>query len=124
MPEQAYKTCSRCKVVRPLADFSPDRRRRDGRQVQCKSCRAEDWRRHRRGSPYGLTAAQHAAMLEKPCAICGGVSRVIDHDHLTGISRAALCNRCNVGLGQFGDSAEALRAAAEYLESHAERVES
>jgi len=43
------KTCNRCGVMKHLADFSPDRRLRDGVQGMCRQCRAAGelarWRR-------------------------------------------------------------------------------
>lgn len=42
----------------------------------------------------------------------------IDHDHETGEVRGIICNRCNVALGGFRDSAVLLRAAVRYLEKH------
>ena len=33
------KTCSRCKVEKPLDAFSPDKRRSDGVTPWCKACR-------------------------------------------------------------------------------------
>lgn len=58
------------------------------------------------------------------CAICKGElgdDFHVDHDHATGKKRklrALLCPLCNKGLGHFGDSAERLRQAADYLEHH------
>lgn len=34
----AVKPCSRCKIEKPLEDFSPDRRAASGRQPACKEC--------------------------------------------------------------------------------------
>ena len=56
------------------------------------------------------------------CAICkepcpSGKALAVDHDHNTGVVRALLCSGCNVGLGNFRERPDALRAAAEYLEN-------
>jgi hypothetical protein len=39
----------------------------------------------------------------------------LDHCHVTGRFRGWLCNRCNVGLGQFLDRIELLERAIKYL---------
>jgi hypothetical protein len=52
------------------------------------------------------------------CEICGGsTSKAIglDHCHKTNKPRGMLCSKCNAGLGQFQDSSELLKKAAEYL---------
>lgn len=53
---------------------------------------------------------------ERACEICGKVGKVVfDHNHETGEFRGWLCNRCNSGLGHFGDSPEIIRRAYRYL---------
>lgn len=92
---------------------------------------------------YGLTITEYAQMFLAQnglCAICGkpethkvpgrvpaeptgrtrGMS--VDHDHKTGAIRDLLCNGCNHMLGASGDSAEVLRAAADYLDAHAVKL--
>lgn len=39
----------------------------------------------------------------------------MDHDHVTGKCRGWLCGRCNIVLGQLGDSPERIRGLADYL---------
>lgn len=71
----------------------------------------------------------HRAEVNRLLALQGGVCAIcklgkwatkqywhLDHDHMTGKNRGALCSRCNLGLGLFQDRPESLRAAADYLE--------
>jgi hypothetical protein len=71
---------------------------------------------------YGLSLVEFAELLKAQggrCAICGSTDwgktggsvrqwPNVDHDHATGQVRGLLCDRCNRGLGYFGDSAELL----------------
>jgi hypothetical protein len=56
------------------------------------------------------------------CWICrepepvAGRRLAVDHDHATGAVRGFLCSRCNNVLGRMRDSADLLRAAADYLD--------
>jgi hypothetical protein len=68
---------------------------------------------------YGLTPTGVSDLLRESdglCAICAEEPAVhIDHNHLTGEVRGALCRGCNQGLGHLKDDPEILRAAIEYL---------
>jgi hypothetical protein len=81
---------------------------------------------------YGLTTEQYESMLaaqDGRCAICrqpetrtvhGVVSRLaVDHDHRTARVRGLVCHLCNRAIGLLQDDPDLLRAAAEYLDSHA-----
>jgi hypothetical protein len=83
---------------------------------------------------YGITLLQYQDMLTRQrngCAVCHqpetrtyrGKPRPlsVDHDHATGAVRALLCDSCNVALGLVAESAERLRALADYIEIHAQR---
>ncbi len=78
---------------------------------------------------YGITLADYDALLASQggtCRICRrppstikpDKNLAVDHDHDTGTVRGLLCDMCNVGLGNFRDSAEALEAAANYLREY------
>lgn len=46
-----YKTCSKCKTPKPLDEFPPNKRSRDGKQSQCRVCRAAYQREYIRKYP-------------------------------------------------------------------------
>lgn len=56
------------------------------------------------------------------CDICstdipgfGRKKLCIDHDHITGAFRGMLCQKCNLGLGNFNDDPNLLKKAIKYL---------
>lgn len=125
------KPCSRCKVVKPLADFQFDKTTSDRIKAACRECTNGDYRAWFIKSRYGISLEEYATMLEQQggvCAICGtdetfdGKSFPVDHDHTTGKVRGILCGSCNLGIGQLGDDPDRLIAAAEYLKRHALRL--
>jgi hypothetical protein len=75
---------------------------------------------------YGLKKEDYANLMESQdykCKLCGKELALekkpcVDHNHKTGFVRGILCSKCNVGLGQFGDSPEFLRRAAKYIEDN------
>ena len=81
--------------------------------------RESGWRKH----GINISYQEFLAMLEKQnykCAICDDkidTSAAVDHDHLTGKIRGALCINCNHGIGKFKENIPIIRSAAKYLES-------
>lgn len=132
------KRCCVCGEEKALEEFYPHRNRADGRQTYCKLCdhartnrrvktdpayreTARKWERSSRiKRNYGLTVEEYDEIMVGPCGICGIEDDVkhLDHCHATGTVRGPLCQNCNRALGQFKDSPELLRKAAEYLEAH------
>lgn len=79
-------------------------------------------RAKRRLAKYGLSADTFSEMLVRCgslCEICSlpitEATLHVDHDHRTGKVRGLLCQDCNLGVGRFKDSPQALEAAADYL---------
>lgn len=89
-------------------------------------CRNRDqYRSH--SVPRGWREARARFVEEQQgrCAICGAEELlVLDHCHATGEHRAALCRRCNSGIGLLGDDPSRMRKAAEYVELHRRRLRS
>lgn len=114
-------TCTRCRVEKEgtAEFFPPNSRKKNGLDSWCRKCRSS-YRKKRR-FPGGIIDIEKARLAREvqECIICGESQErqlSIDHDHKTGRVRGALCNRCNLGLGQFRDDPELLRLAALYLE--------
>lgn len=94
-----------------------------------KQRRLAEQRRSHFMKSYGITPERYLEMADQQdgkCAICRRPERdlypngdlknlSVDHDHETGKVRGLLCRPCNVGMGNLGDSAERLTAAARYL---------
>jgi len=88
-------------------------RRADGRYAE----QQKGYRLAHRLRQFGLTPAEHAALVEAQggtCAMCHqacttGRQLAVDHDHRTGRVRGLLCNPCNRALGTY----ERVREAAE-----------
>jgi len=131
------KTCYACKETKPLTEFF--RSNKIFYQKECKSCNRErkyNWYKTEIGKKssantklkrrFGLTLEQYEEMYKgqnNSCAICGSETSgnnhrlAVDHCHTTNKIRGLLCKMCNVGLGNFVDSPQRLRKAAEYLEN-------
>lgn len=128
--------CTRCRQLKPAADFTKDRRRAHGLALHCRPCRkldhaerpeAEKGRSLRR--LYDLSREEYDRLFEDQggvCAICrqpetrlhrGRVRMLsVDHDHTTGRVRGLLCRNCNSAIGLLGDDPDLLRSALAYLE--------
>jgi hypothetical protein len=72
-------------------------------------------------SLYGISEEIYNEMVFSQCGLCAicGESPVgplvVDHDHDTGAVRGLLCSKCNLGLGHFEDSEDAMTNAISYL---------
>jgi len=75
-------------------------------------------------SEFGITLKQYNTLLRKQnfrCAICETpqektrIRFAVDHSHKVGNVRGLLCDRCNRGLGFFGDDPYKLLIAREYI---------
>jgi len=99
--------------------YAQQRDKRTARQREIRASRADEFRKvdwARRGLP------EPTRPRPAVCECCGAPPNtkvlVLDHCHATMLFRGWLCDRCNRGLGFFGDSATGLRQAITYLETH------
>ena len=88
---------------------------------------AEQSRRYKLKTKYGITPEEYVRLFEKQngaCAVCGrvgpGRSNVqtlyIDHNHATKKIRGLLCHDCNSAEGYLHGNPVVARRLAEYLE--------
>ncbi len=119
------KTCTKCNVLKPqdVQHFRVNKNMKFGLDSWCRSC-ANEYRNNRRKTvppkEWNITGEEVERFIdakqEEECVICGESAEVIDHDHVTGRIRGALCQRCNMGLGHFRDNPLLLQQAALYLQ--------
>jgi hypothetical protein len=148
-PTKRCCRCGRVRPLEEFQLRIDHRDGRKRRGPYCKRCRdllTRDWARRnpdkmskiafkiRLKKYFGLTVEQYEAMAAAQggaCQICkrpethksrwGCVMRLaVDHDHATGKVRGLLCRRCNRMIGSAEEDAGMLRAAANYLERHAD----
>ena len=100
--------------------LSSRQRANDRWRTKNKERGAAGKRRRQLAIRYGPTPEQYDEMFAAQngqCLLCGKKAKlIVDHDHETGRVRGLLCHPCNTELGAFGDDAEVLRRAADYLE--------
>jgi len=71
---------------------------------------------------YNISQLDYELLVKKQdgkCVICRKDNTlVVDHNHKTGNIRELLCDKCNLGLGNFKDNIELLSNAIMYLKKH------
>jgi hypothetical protein len=137
-PATGLKRCCRCQKQKTLDQFHSRSRNSDGLRSECIGCTREQEHKYRNRNPeqekfarlrwkYGLSEDDYLAMIadhDGKCAICDGDDEelCVDHCHATGTIRGLLCQKCNAGLGMFGDKTQFLLSAIKYLEKFREPV--
>jgi len=137
------KVCGFCKISKPVTEFYMQRT--GHYTSYCNPCKnaslrtyyannkdkyrvyRREWTKanplHVRLKRHGITVHELSDLLDEQegkCGICkvefsDTVEYHIDHDHKTGRIRGLLCERCNVGIGMFGDDPVRLRRAVMFL---------
>jgi len=108
--ELTGQKCIKCLLVKPINCFDLFQTG-GGLRNTCRSCRSEMSRlrnKLRKSNPPPPASA---------CPICNNHTKVwiLDHCHTTDSFRGYICDRCNRGLGCFGDNYETLKKAMLYL---------
>lgn len=129
--------CKTCKISKSEEGYYKSSRHTSKRFKECRDCisikhkvyRAKEKERYKKlflvnslKRLYGLSYEDYLSLLERQefkCAICkkkAGKRRLsVDHNHTTNKVRGLLCDRCNVGLGMFGDSPQLFYNALDYI---------
>lgn len=90
-----FKTCNKCDVERPLAEYVPDRRNKDGLQGICNVCRKAQKQLDRAKRMAGINIAP---VIEKECNKCKVVKPAESFFVDSGIAdgRATICKECKM----------------------------
>lgn len=109
------KHCLRCHVEKPLTAFQKDKR---GRRNVCIQCRSNSEKLLKRLRKEYLE--EHGGVLPTVCDCCGQQAKrlVLDHCHDKEVARGWLCDRCNIAIGNLGDTLEGVMNAVKYLEKY------
>lgn len=108
-------SCKDCKQEKPSTRFHW--RVKDGVTTldsrTCLDCRNEDdraIRKHKKRNPYPKNSK---------CQCCGKKDKLhLDHSHTKSKKfRGWLCSKCNVGIGNLGDTIIGVKRALRYLEN-------
>lgn len=94
------------------------------RKIEWAALSVEEKRDLHYNKNYGISYSDYVELetaQKSKCAICGTKDKgqkgvfYVDHCHSSGNVRGLLCSPCNLGLGLFKDSEEALAKALSYL---------
>jgi hypothetical protein len=122
-PSDTTKTCTKCRVTKPVRMFSRERRNRGGLQSWCKGCAFIYNTDRERRRKYGITSAEYDALVQRQggrCLMCAETppKLVIDHCHRGGHVRGLLCDRCNRLLGVADDDIDLMHKAVAFLKAY------
>jgi len=105
------RMCLYCKKNLPSSAFTKHSHSRDNLDTRCKKCVRKNQK---------LRKKLRSIAPPKPefCECCGKIPKKwnIDHDHKTLEIRGWICDQCNAGIGQLGDTVESIKKALKYLE--------
>lgn len=129
------KTCTMCRKIKIISEFTNKTSAKDGKESSCKECKyawnkrwAEENKQIIRSGKltqcYNINLDYYNELFKQQegrCAICNihqsELTRIlsVDHNHETGEIRGLLCGKCNVGLGHYNDNIKLLKKAIDYL---------
>lgn len=100
----------------------------DGLQSLCTTCYSRKWRSENKDKAlilrvkhrYGITAEHYNKCMATStvCQICNTTKNLCyDHCHETDKFRGILCKKCNLSLGQMGDTFESIERFYLYLKN-------
>ncbi len=106
------KICIRCKINQPTTKFARHTGHKDNLDGRCKQCiNKAGVLRHK--------LRKVAPPMPDTCDCCNKPAKktlCLDHDHETLKFRGWICEYCNRGIGQLGDTLSGVMNAVAYLQ--------
>jgi hypothetical protein len=127
---KTHRWCNRCKSIKPLDDFFRSKNVTGGRTRYCRQChyehirrpealeaRQEYFYRYHLRRKFGISEEEADRLASATHCDCCGAEKDefrlhVDHNHITGQVRGAVCRLCNYAIGYLEkeDLVEAVRA--------------
>jgi hypothetical protein len=119
---EGFKRCSKCREVRPVAEFSKNKARLDGLQVQCTHCHAEYRQKllERRIAEHAAREQEVASRM-KQCTTCKETKPISEYyPNIRAVDGVqARCKRCSLDANRSHTQAANARRAAIVAERRA-----
>lgn len=99
------KQCSKCREVKPLSEYNPDKNIKTGLRAQCKECQYAVQRNRYKREFFKVQAKERAreafnrGEIQKPlfCEICGQIKKLDRHhpDYSKPLKIMWICRKCH-----------------------------
>tara|TARA_R110002110_G_scaffold382840_1_gene594082 strand:- start:114 stop:638 length:525 start_codon:yes stop_codon:yes gene_type:complete len=117
--EEDIRECIKCHRILPTTAFTTNTLKGNGAyslKNKCRECNARLGLERKRSKENAPPKPNRCNCCHKKCKVQG------DHIHGSFIFRGWLCNDCNIGVGNLGDTLEGVLQGAIYLEKDKSKI--
>ena len=117
--EDDLRECKKCHKILPTTAFTTNTLKGNGAyslKNKCRECNTLLGRERKRSKKNAPPKPNRCNCCHKKCKVQG------DHIHGSFIFRGWICNDCNIGVGNLGDTLEGVLQGAIYLENDKNKI--